>query len=166
MGKEQHTAKSSLLGGSFSLIPPNSEDFWVYGEPDTVKRAREWALRQEYLLYDGPAAHCVHGLYRMDACTFRACTSVGLDHTRIWVQADARGAFLLTHPYATKIPEAIHTYGQMHGLDVETYEYDRWYHSAALPIRLTIPADWPIWPIEQEAALLLHTQPIDWPDAD
>jgi hypothetical protein len=33
-----------------------------------------------------------------------------------------------------------------------------------LPIRLTIPDDWPLWPIERDVAVLLHTQPITWPE--
>jgi len=40
----------------------------------------------------------------------------------------------------------------------------RWYNDRALPIRLTIPDNWPLWPIERDAAVLLHTQPITWPE--
>jgi hypothetical protein len=58
----------------------------------------------------------MHGLYRMDSCTFSACTSVGMDHTQIWVQHDARGAFILTHPYVNVIPQTLRTYAEMHGL--------------------------------------------------
>jgi hypothetical protein len=42
---KQHTAKWTILGaGEWSLVPPGSDDFQVYGGADTVRRAREWAL--------------------------------------------------------------------------------------------------------------------------
>ena len=163
----QHTANGSMLGqGDWSLIPPGSDDFSVYGVADTVRRAREWAADRRYLLYNGPAEKCVHGLYRMDVCTFPVCTSVGMDHTQIWIQHDGRGAFILTHPYAKAIPESLRTYAEMHGLSVRSDPSDDWYGHGALPIRLTIPDGWPLWPIERDAALLLHVQPIAWPEED
>jgi hypothetical protein len=162
---KQRTAEGSMLGpGKWSLVPPGSDDFQVYGGADTVARARKWAFDQQVLLYQGPAEHCVHGLYRMDVCTFPACTSVGMDHTQIWVQGDARGAFILTHPYVDDIPERLESYAEMHGLRVDSLGFDAWYGAGALPIRLTIPDSWPLWPIERDAALLLHTQPIEWPE--
>jgi hypothetical protein len=81
-----------------------------------VRRAQEWALAHQYLLYRSPAEKCVHGLYRMDSCTFGVCTSVGMDHSHIWVQRDGRGAFLLTHPYVDEVPDRLRTYAEMHGL--------------------------------------------------
>jgi hypothetical protein len=162
---EQHTANGANLGaGGWSLVPPGSADFTIYGGADTVRRAKEWAFDHQHLLYRGPAESCVHGLYRMDVCTFSACTSVGMDHTQIWVQHDARSAFILTHPYVDEIPDSLRTYAKMHGLSVESYPFDHWYHSRALPIRLTIPENWPLWPIERDAAVLLHTQPVKWPE--
>ena len=161
---QQHTAQGPMLATSdWSLIPPGSDDFTVYGGTDTVRRARAWAFDQQVLLYQGPAAHCVHGLYRMDSCVIPACTSVGMDHTQIWVSHDARSAFILTHPYVTEIPGPLRTYAEMHGLTVDSYRFDRWYDDSALPIRLTIPDNWPLWPIERDSAILLHTQPIAWP---
>jgi hypothetical protein len=160
----QNTANGAMLGpGEWSLVPPGSDDFTVYGGADVVGRAREWALGHQYLLYRGPAERCVHGLYRMDSCTFSVCTSVGMDHTQIWVQHDGAGAFILTHPYVKEIPASLHTYAEMHGLQVDSDPVDRWYQDGALPIRLTIPDSWPLWPIERDAAVLLHTQPITWP---
>jgi hypothetical protein len=159
----QHTAKGSNLGGAWSLIPPGSEDFDLYGGEETVERARAWAFENQYLLFDGNADRCVHGLYRMDSCNFSACRSVGFDHTRIWVQGDARGAFILTHPYVEEIPEPMRVYADMHGLQINSWKFDGWYSDHALPIRLTIPADWPLWPIERDAIVLLHTQPVQWP---
>lgn len=150
--------------GKWSLVPPGSDDFTVYGGTDTVDRAREWAFGHQVLLYQGPAENCVHGLYRMDVCTVSACTSVGLDHTQIWVQHDARSAFILTHPYVDEIPGSLRTYADMHGLQVGSYPFDDWYGHRSLPIRLTIPNNWPLWPIERDAAVLLHTQPIEWPE--
>lgn len=160
---QQYTAKGTMVEPAWSLIPPGSDDFMVYGGADTVRRAQEWALSRRYLLYSGPAERCVHGLYRMDSCTFSICTSVGMDHTHIWVEHDGKGAFLLTHPYVEKIPTLLRTYAEMHGLQVDSYQFDRWYDDGALPIRLTIPENWPLWPIERDAVMLLHTQPIKWP---
>ncbi|KXK59268.1 hypothetical protein AWW66_25295 [Micromonospora rosaria] len=162
---KQNTADGAMLGpGKWSLVPPGSDDFEVYGGAATVERAREWAFRHQVLLYRGPGQTCVHGLYRMDVCTFRACTSVGMDHTQIWVQHDGRGAFLLTHPYVDEVPERLRVYADMHGLAVDSNPFDRWYDDHALPIRMTIPPDWPLWPIERDAVLLLHTQPVEWPE--
>lgn len=163
---KQRTAHGSMIGqAEWSLVPPGSDDFSVYGGADTVRRAQEWALAQQCLLYLGPAEKCVHGLYRMDTCAARSvCTSVGMDHTQIWVQHDARSAFILTQPYADEIPETLRTYAEMHGLRIDSYPFDGWYGHDTLPIRLTIPADWPLWPIERDAAVLLHTQPIEWPE--
>jgi hypothetical protein len=164
---KQHTAKGAMLGSSeWSLVPPGSDDFQVYGGPDTVRRAQEWALARKYLLYRGPAEKCVHGLYRMDSCPLGACTSVGMDHTQIWVRHDGRGAFILTHPYVDEIPTRLLTYAEMHGLRVDEDPSDQWYGDNALPIRLTIPDNWPLWPIERDSVVLLHTQPISWPGED
>ncbi|MFL6140436.1 MAG: hypothetical protein ACJ72N_01025 [Labedaea sp.] len=80
------------------------------------------------------------------------------------MQHDGRSAFILTHPYVDEIPASLRTYAEMHGLRVDSYPFDRWYGDTALPIRLTIPDDWPLWPIERDAAVLLHTQPITWPE--
>jgi hypothetical protein len=51
----------------------------------------------------------------------------------------------------------------MHGLRVDSAPSDGWYSDRALPIRLTTPDDWPLWPIERDVVVLLHTQPIVWP---
>ena len=73
---------------------------------------------------------------------------------------------MLTHPYVDDIPEPLETYAAMHGLRVDTLRFDGWYDDTALPIRLTIPDSWPLWPIERDAVVLLHTQPIEWPPAE
>jgi hypothetical protein len=71
---EQHTAKGSMLGsGNWSLIPPLSEDFEAYGGADTVARARNWALENQYLLYQGPAQTCVHGPAPRSKAGRRSC---------------------------------------------------------------------------------------------
>ena len=42
---------------------------------------------------------------------------------------------------------------------------DNWYSPGrAMPVRLTIPGSWPMWPVEEQAVLLLHTQPVRWPE--
>jgi hypothetical protein len=82
------------------------------------------------------------------------------------VQHDGRGAFLLTQPYVDKIPGALAAYARAHGLRVASYSFDGWYDRSTLPIRLSIPDNWPLWPIERDAAVVLHTQPISWPDPE
>jgi hypothetical protein len=162
----QNAAYGAMLGDNWSLIPPRSEEFSVCGTVEIVERARDWAERWELLLYRGPAECCVHGLYRMDVCSFPACTTVGMDHSQIWVRRDAKGAFILTQPYVTEVPERLRAYAEMHGLSVDSRKSDGWYGHGSLPIRLTIPQSWPLWPIERDAVLLLHTQPIEWPGGD
>lgn len=163
---KQTTAHGTAIGqGDWSLVPPGSDDFTVYGGPAIVHRAQEWALANRYLLYQGPAEKCVHGLYRMDVCSFPICKNVGLDHTQIWVHHDAKGAFLLTQPYVKEVPTSLRTYAEMHGLTIDSYP-DGWYGGGTLPIRLSIPEDWPLWPIERDAVVVLHTQPIRWPEED
>jgi hypothetical protein len=159
----QQTAEGAMFGRPCSLIPPGSDDFSVVGTADTVERARKWAYDWEYLLFNGSADSCVHGLYRMDMCAFPACSTAGFDHTQIWIEGNGRGAFILTHPYVEESPRSLQTYAYMHGLQISSDPRDDWYGHSTLPIRLTIPNNWPLWPIERDAALLLHTQPIDWP---
>lgn len=164
---KQFTAHSSMLGSQFTLVPPLAEEFSVSGTADVVDRARQWALEHQLLLFRGNADACVHGLYRMDSCAAPdACHNARLDHTQIWVQHDGRGAFLLTQPYVTEIPEPMVAYAQAHGLRVASYELDGWYGRSALPIRLSIPNTWPLWPIERDAVVVLHTQPTSWPDPE
>lgn len=164
--KKQHPTQWPTGGGRFRLIPPTHDDFHVAGTPDTVHRARTWAIEGKYLLYEGSVDQCVHGLYRMDTCAARdACgRGTGFDHTNIWVEHDATGAFILTQPYTDTIPDAMRTYAAMHGLEISSGHWDGWYGSGTLPIRLTIPRDWPLWPIERDAVVALHASPIPWED--
>lgn len=74
--------------------------------------------------------------------------------------------FLLTQPYVDEIPDELRTYARMHCLDIETSSMDGWYSEGTVPIRLTITGSWPLWPIERDAAVLLHTQPVKWPEGD
>jgi hypothetical protein len=151
------------------LIPPLAEEFSVYGGPDTIARARSWALRGRYLLADG-IPKCAHGLYLMADCPagcygrFRQ-----LDHVNVWVPGDPAEdgrAFLLSHPYSAAIDAETSAYAEAHGLTVasEPYYGDDWYGSGTIPVRMTLPANWPLWPIEAAALTLLATQPVAWPD--
>lgn len=163
--KDQRTVDSSMLGSHFRLVPPLSKDFTVSGSREVVERARQWALNHQLLLFNGNADSCVHGLYRMDMCAAPdACQKAGLDHTQIWVRHDAQSAFLLTQPYVDKVPENLTAYAWAHGLRVDSYSFDNWYGHSTMPIRLTLPDSWPLWPIERDAVVVLHTQPISWPD--
>jgi hypothetical protein len=165
----QWTAKQDR--DNLSLIPPLAEEFTLYGGDEIVARARKWALDHHFLLADGIPA-CAHGLYLLSSCPkLSTCRNScrQLDHARIWVPAshsfDDR-PFLLVHPYANEIATETQFYANAHGLDVGSYREfgDSWYGSGTIPIRLTIPANWPVWPIEAKAAILLDTQPVAWPD--
>ncbi|MFZ1946359.1 MAG: hypothetical protein WAW06_02320, partial [bacterium] len=41
---------------------------------------------------------------------------------------------------------------------------DDWYGYGTLPIRLTIPDNWPLWPIEREVDQMFSVRPVIWPD--
>jgi hypothetical protein len=153
------------------LIPPLSDEFQVYGGTETVERARAWALDGHYLLAEG-IPKCAHGLYLMASCPHSSCCRNNfrqLDHVNIWVPARdlfAGRPFLLFHPYASAISEDTRRYAEAHGLDIDSHpEFgDDWYGHRTTPIRLTVPAQYPIWPIEAKSAVLLGTQPVAWPD--
>lgn len=74
--------------------------------------------------------------------------------------------FLLSHPYSDEVAPETRVYAEAHGLMVDSADYlgDGWYGQGTLPIRMTVPEDWPLWPLEREALVLLDTQPIEWPD--
>lgn len=158
------------------LIPPLAPEFSLYGGEDTVRRAREWALWHRYLLADLVPA-CAHGLYLMRSCPRSTCKTHfrQLDHARIWIPAQPRPSFarpfILAHPYANEITKETQGYARAHGLlaspppDRPYPEADDgWYGDGTLPIRLIVGGDWPMWPIEEAAAVLLHGEPVAWPD--
>jgi hypothetical protein len=168
---QQWTAKQDR--DDLRLIPPLAEEFLVYGGKETVERARRWALNGRYVLAGGIPS-CAHGLYLMPSCPGLAtCRNHfrQLDHVNLWIPApgrDMQRPFLLFHPYADKISEDTRRYTQAHGLDTGSFPQlgDDWYGSGTIPIRLTIPENWPLWPIEAKAAVLFSTQPIAWPEDD
>jgi len=147
-----------------TLIPPDAEQFSVYGGADTTEAARQWAINGRYLLCDG-LPRCAHGLYMMESCPAQCSRLRFHDHPNLWVSGDRScgGAFLLTHPYAKTLDRAGRDYASSHGLDVMVdYPGDRWYGSGTIAVRMSVPPGWPMWPIEQEAAVLLASQPIEW----
>jgi hypothetical protein len=169
---QQWTAKQDR--DDLRLIPPLAEEFLVYGGKDTVERARRWALDGRYVLADGVPS-CAHGLYLLESCPgLSTCRNHfrQLDHVNVWVPATPGTGqdrpFLLFHPYDTEISEATQRYAEAHGLDVASFPElgDDWYGHSTIPIRLTIPESWPVWPIEAKAAVLFSTQPIAWPQDD
>jgi hypothetical protein len=170
----QWTAKQDR--DDLTLIPPLADEFTVYGGAETTERARQWALGQRYLLAGGVPA-CAHGLYLLACCPDLATCRNNfrqLDHADIWVPAnlgeDFGRPFLLSHSYsyADAVDDETRTYGKAHGLVVASYpEFgDDWYGYGSLPIRMTVPQEYPIWPIEAKAAILLATQPVAWPEED
>lgn len=170
---EQRTAKQDR--DSLVLIPPLAEEFSLYGGPDTTERARKWALDHRYLLAEGIPA-CAHGLYLLASCPrLSSCRNNfrQLDHASVWVPANGDDEytsrpFLLSHPYAKTIDEDTRVYGKAHGLVIASYpEFgDDWYGHSSLPVRMSLPPEYPVWPIEATAAILLATQPVAWPEGD
>ena len=170
---QQWTAKQDR--DNLRLIPPLAEEFLVYGGKDTVERARRWALKGRYVLADGVPA-CAHGLYLMASCPgLNTCSRTSfpqLDHVNLWVPAPCsvtgEGPFLLFHPYSSQISDDTRVYAEAHGLNIGSFpEFgDDWYGHGTIPIRLTVPDNWPVWPIEAKTAVLFSTQPIAWPEND
>lgn len=174
-----------------TLIPPLADPehdltgveprhFSVYGNAEVNERVRKWALWHRYLLA-ADVSQCAHGLYML-SCPGNGCHAFGFDHTQIWVPDVAWGRpFILTQPYVSELPGRLREYAAAHGLELSVggpsgdgklssaWEppSDNWYSPGhALPIRLAIPASWPLWPIEEQAILLLHTQPVKWSEDD
>ena len=156
-----------------SLIPPLAEEFEVYGGKETTERARTWALRHHYLLASGVPI-CAHGLYLLPSCPgLNTCRNnfSQLDHADLWVPADSSDGerpFILSHPYAKSISAETVAYGNAHGLVIKRHPAfgDGWYGHGSIPIRMTVTENWPVWPIEAKAAVLLATQPVAWPEDD
>lgn len=166
---------SSQVTENLRLIPPMADEFIaVGGSPETVERAMEWALRHRYYLAKS-VAPCAHGLYAMHLCPSGAgmgCRNLAeLDHANVWVpQTDMESGrsrpFILAHNYTSRrdVSDKTFAYAQAHGLTVDVYpELDTWYGEGTLPIRLSIPHGWPLWPIERLSILLQHTHPVTWP---
>ena len=172
----EESFSSECISDSFRLIQPGHEDFKIYGGEDVVARASAWASLHKYFLYRGPGEHCVHAFYRMHCYgAISACNNSGMDHTNIWVPSEkGERPFILTHPYVQEIPEKLKSYGYAHGLVVSTNNYkwsdrfpyqDSWYASgAALPVKLSLPQSWPLFPLEADVAALLSAMPPRWPE--
>jgi len=171
---------STSTAPRLKLIPPLAPEFTVYGDEDTIERAREWALDGHFLLAEGVPA-CAHGFYMLRACPLIGSDCGGvqgwMDHTHLWVPANDQGfehvfdrPFLLTAPYGTDdtIPAAAYAYGQAHGLEVFSVPMsDGWYApGAALPIRLTAHDLGQLFPLEREVAEILRAWPVEWPERD
>lgn len=154
----------------FELITPGSNEFAVYGDVHTVRRAREWAVANHYLLARGVPA-CAHGLYMMSSCPNSTCRSFRqLDHINLWVSDPISGGpFLLAHPYVNRIDDDYKLYARAHGLDLLSVDNakalgDDWYGEGTIPIRLSPAKCWPVWPIEAAAAAMMAMQPYTWSD--
>lgn len=152
-----------------ALIPPLAEEFSV-GAGEVTDRARKWALDRHYLLAAG-VPKCAHGLYLFASCPGSTCRSKfrQLDHADIWVPADPKAGrpFLLAHAYSEEISDETRAYAAAHGLDYLPGRIgagDDWYGYGTLPVCMTLPVNWPLWPIEAKVAVLLSTQPVAWPD--
>jgi hypothetical protein len=98
---------SSAFEPELTLVPPLSPEFRVYGGPESVKSAREWAVRFGYFLVKD--YQCAHILYLAQCPKQGACCS-DFDHTTVWVPRDEPLApFILTQPYVGEIPASGNT---------------------------------------------------------
>lgn len=178
---------------SVKLVHPLSQEFWVYGGDDTLRRAREWALARHYYLLDsGP--RCAHVFYLTECPNGGGVGCLPLsDHTRVWVPALDAGdfnyvsrsasPFILTQPYKEtldeRIPADLSSYAKAHGLDVATYDsasvspdpfsqlpvdYDWYYPGRCVPIRLSPLQNNTMWPLEIETTSLMFAWRDDWPE--
>lgn len=171
MDKKNTTIPSRLLTEDrprFELIPPHSDEFRVYGGDDVVERARAWALANRYLLARGVPA-CAHGFYMLSMCPHRdTCLQFEqFDHVSLWVPdsiSQRNPPFLLSHPYADEIGDDTRFYAKAHGLVIDRFSDDNWYGTGTIPIRLSLPQNWPTWPLENAAMIMLTTQPVAWPE--
>jgi hypothetical protein len=129
------------------LVPPLSPDFYVPGGPETLKLAREWAVRNNYFLVKD--AVCAHIFY-LAQCPKGGWCCTELEHTSVWVPRDEpRAPFLLTQPYLNEITDGIRKYALAHGLYVGSFQSDSWHNPpSTLPIRLTAgnleTCSWPL----------------------
>jgi hypothetical protein len=129
------------------LVPPLSPDFNVPGGPETLKLAREWAVRYGYFLVKNH--QCAHIFY-LAQCPKGGWCCTEFEHTNVWVPRDEpRAPFLLTQPYVSQIPDGIRKYATAHGLYLNSYESDSWHNPpSTLPIRLTAgnlgTTSWPL----------------------
>lgn len=168
--KSQHQQPTATYEqDELRLVPPLAEEFSVHGGDDeTAARCRGWALSRRYLLARGIPA-CAHGMVLMASCPHSTCHRHfrQLDHADVWVPADLAGSrpFLLSHPRSSEVSEKTRAYGEAHGLDVGSNLdlADDWYGHGTLPIRLAIPVNCPLWPIEAKALVMLATRPVSWP---
>lgn len=166
------------LRNCLTLIHPESDEFEVYGG---IEHCRPWALNHHYLLANGVPT-CAHGLYLLGMCPQAASCRKVLDHADLWVPADtgehsSEGPFLLAHlyDYDDELARDVTAYAGAHGLVVTVNRYgdisdgtdglgDAWYGHGSTAVRMAVSDDWPMWPVEQAAAVLLRSQPVQWPD--
>ena len=71
---------SSGFEPELTLVPPLSPEFHVYGGPESVKSAREWAVRFGYFLVKDD--QCAHIFY-LAQCPKRGACCSELDHTTV-----------------------------------------------------------------------------------
>jgi hypothetical protein len=78
-------------------------------------------------------------------------------------------AFNLSQPYLSDkdLLEA-KSYAVAHGLTLQHGDGlgkdSGWYGGGTTPLRFEIKPNWPLWPIEREAATSLNVMPVSWPD--
>jgi hypothetical protein len=158
--------------GQLRIVPPLSPSFILEfaGDQDIARRAQRWAATWRYVLLTGVAA-CAHGFYSFGMCPGH-CYGRDLDHARMWAQPGDQSipgshteVFLLSHLYDGLGPGAP-AYADAHGVKiVETTAMDDWYLPGRVTaVRWCVPSSWPMWPVEQDLAVLMTACPIVWPD--
>jgi hypothetical protein len=165
--REYHPITSGSIFPAIKLVHPLSKDFLVYGDKDTVARAKSWALGFRYYLLDNDGI-CAHALYRMHCPDFGQCLPEA-DHTQVWVPSPdfscferfsgAESPFILTHPYKgalgsqdaddNGIPLSVRAYAAAHCLEAQSLVFDEWYSPGhELAIRLTPKSKMHTCPLE------------------
>ncbi len=74
---------------------------------------------------------------------------------------------ILAHQYDDEISSDIQSYARHHGLSgtrSSAAATSEWYGAGTIAVELRVPPEWPLWPIERAATILLVTQPVSWQD--
>jgi len=134
-----HSLSSWRQLGDIELIPPNAEDFCIYGSAKTIAAAKRWALRNRYMLVKG-VCPCAHGLLGLRQCPAKRSAIADFDHTEVWANLDGRRpeVFVLMAPYLKEPSTELKAYAKCHGLRVDqNRRVDGWYGNGTIPIRLS-----------------------------
>ena len=164
---KSHKLSSWRQAGDIEIIPPNDDDFAVYGMDETVEAARDWALKHHYVLVKGVEA-CAHGLLGLNYCPASCRRIRDFDHANVWARVDGGRtphAFVLAAPYSDGPSPELREYAKYHGLYIESNPWDGWYGHGSTPIKLSFEQSRvSMNPLEESLVLLGAIAPSRWPD--